>query len=180
MIVTLHTLVASTSLLATPAAAADDVSVTRHGFCIRRDEMRCEEVALPGTMVAFDRLTKLEDGTRVAWFFTDQELPSKAVLVHVLEAEDSDTVVAIKSNDAKAKDAKKIEGQLKKLGAKIAGQGSVQLTPIRASSDKSFRIFTPIVVEGPGIFTGKITDLDGNIVPMTEKTSFSVFRRPSQ
>lgn len=173
-------LIGPLALFGLAAQAADDSTVTRHGFCIRRDEMRCEEVALPGTMVAFDRLSKLDDGSRVAWFYTDQEISGKAVLVHVLEAEDSETALEIKPSASVAKDAKKLSSALKKLGDKVAGQGTVILTPFRGESEKSFRIFTPLKIDGPGIYTGKIVDLDGKIVPTSDKTSFSVFRRPSQ
>ena len=169
------------SLMGLSAGVADDATtVSRHGFCIRLDEMRCGEVALPGTMVAFDRLSTLEDGSRVVWYFTDQEISGKAVLVHVLEAEDSETALEIKPSASVAKDAKKLSSALKKLGEKVAGQGSVVATPFRGESGESFRVFTPLKIDGPGIYTGKVVDLDGKIVPTSEKTSFSVFRRPSQ
>ncbi len=169
------------SLFGVSAGVADDAAtVSRHGFCIRRDEMRCGEVALPGTMVAFDRLSTLDDGSRVAWFYTDQEISGKAVLVHVLEAEDSETALEINPSESVAKDAKKLSPALKKLSGKVAGQGTVILTPFRGESGKSFRIFTPLKIDGPGIYTGMIVDLDGRIVQTSDKTSFSVFRRPSQ
>ncbi|MBM3515643.1 MAG: hypothetical protein FJX59_18295 [Alphaproteobacteria bacterium] len=160
------------------AAAEDAASVTRHGFCIRRDEMRCEEVALPGTMVAFDRLMKDEQGNRVVWYFTDQEVSDNSVLVHVLEAEDSDTDMVIKPDPSVAKDAKKLDSQLKKIGKKFAGLGALQVAPFRGEKSESYRIFTTLKVEGPGNFSGRVVDMSGNNVPISDKTTFSVFRRP--
>lgn len=166
-------------LLSAGAAAAEDVaSVTRHGFCIRRDEMRCEEVALPGTMVAFDRLSKDEQGNRVVWYITDQEVTDNSVLVHVLESEDSDTDLVIAPHESVAKDAKKMQSQLKKIGQKYAGLGTLQVTAFRGKKNESYRMFTPLKVEGPGNFSGRIVDIKGETVPTSDKTTFSVFRRP--
>lgn len=174
-----RTSIAATIIMGAATAAAEDAaSVTRHGFCIRRDEMRCEEVALPGTMVAFDRLSKDDQGNRVVWYYTDQEVTDNSALVHVLEAEDSETAMVIVPDTSVAKDASKMQAQLKKIGEKYAGLGTVQVTAFRGKKNESFRVFTPLKVEGPGNYSGRIVDLKGETVPMSDKTTFSVFRRP--
>jgi hypothetical protein len=170
--------IAAALMAANGVAAADEIAVTRFGFCIRRDEMRCEEVALPGTMVAFDRISKLDDGSRAVWFFTDQEIDAKTVLVHVLEAEDSETSTTLAPSDSVGRDAKKLEPSLKKIADTYAGLGAMQLTAFKGQGGKSFRMFTPLKIDGPGNYKGRVTDIDGKILANSDTIWFSVFRRP--
>ena len=167
--------------LAGLAASADaQTSVTSQGFCLRRDEMLCEEVALPGTMVAIDRLTQLADGTRVVYFYSDHEVESDPILVQVLESEDLEEGLQIVPDESVKAQAAKLEPGLKKLAEKISGSGMVQITPYRPgkSKSKTHRTFTMLRVTGPGYFSGRVVDLEGKPVPISERTSFSVIRRP--
>ena len=168
------------ALVAGSAVADGPVTVVHQGFCINREEMRCNEVALPGTMVAFDRLMKLGDGTRAVYFFSDLDVDSEATLVHVLESEDLDGGLEIVPADSVKKDAKKLEGPMKKLAAKFQSMGGLRLTAFKAvkTSRKPNRVFTELKVTGPGFFAGRVVDLDGNKVPTSDRTTFSVIRRP--
>jgi len=167
------------AVVAAGAAAEASVTITHQGFCINRDEMRCNEVALPGTMVAYDRLQQGGD-KRVVNYFADMEVESEQTLVVVLESEDLDGGLEIVIDDSAKKDAKKIEPQLKKLSEKFSTMGGLTLIAFKASksSRKPNRTFLPLKVVGPGYFAGRVVDLDGNPIPRSDRTTFSVIRRP--
>jgi hypothetical protein len=186
MTATIHNILGAALInvaIAGSALAADDrVSVTYQGFCLRLDEMRCEEVALPGTMVAFDRLTKREDGSRIIYFFSDHEVEGDPVLVHVLESEDLDEGLQIVPDETTKSQAAKLNPAMKKIAEKVHGSGMVQISPYRPakSKAKNHRAFTTLKIVGPGYFSGRVVDLDGKLVSISERTSFSVIRRPQQ
>jgi hypothetical protein len=157
-------------------AADSAVNLTGQGFCLRREEAKCEEVAMAGMLVTIERLPKDEDGKRVIYFYSDQDLKAKGAFVHVLESEDSDPEVIFRApggGKAAAPNA-----SLKAMVDKLKPAGTTVITPFQMDKTDKVRVFSAIHVDGPGVFSGRVVDMDGHMLGTGERVSFTVIRDP--
>lgn len=180
-------LAAAALLAAQPASADDAPVVSRYGFCITESEGRCLEVAVPGTVVDYERLPEDESGGRYIAFYSRQQARPGLVLVHILYGEDQDSAVSYVLPDAPRADLAALRGQLERVVAANPGTGSIVATALvaappgaapRGADPESF-VFSRIAVPSPGEYSGKVVGLDGKPAPGTDTVSFSVIRRPS-
>jgi hypothetical protein len=164
-----------------PAVLAGDAAVTVQGFCIAKTGTRCEEVALPGSTVAYDRLPKRADGARVVYFYSDQRAESKTILLHALEAEDMDAGVRLAVPKALASQATALGPALEAAARTFGKGGLVEVTPFETvAGGAPSRAFSVIAVEGPGVFSGQVLDRTGAPVAGSARVSFTVTRRPAE
>jgi hypothetical protein len=172
--------VAAPAVAPTTSGPASSVELLKEGFCLRRIEQRCLEVALPASApIEFARLPVLPDGRHCIYFYSDQVAGSKAVFVHVLESLDEDAGVSVEGSDSAAVDRPPLAARLKNLGhtltASGAASGSVLLTAFRGSGGTDAdRVFSVIPIEGPGEFAGRVVDLNGGLVPGSQRLTISV------
>lgn len=163
-----------------PSGPATAIELRKEGFCLRRIEQRCLEVALPASApIEFARLPLLPDGRHGIWFYSDQVAGSKAVFVHVLESLDEDAGVRVEGSDSAPADRPPLAARLKSLGQTLTTSGgaggSVLLTAFRGSGGtEADRVFSAIPIEGPGEFAGRVVDLNGALVPGSQRVSISV------
>ncbi|MDX2222101.1 MAG: hypothetical protein SFV21_05085 [Rhodospirillaceae bacterium] len=163
---------------AAPAGAADPL-VLQQGFCINRDEQRCVEVALPGTTVDFSRLPRLPDGTRYIHFYSDQQADAGTLFVHVLDAEDEDPAVDVIFPEKFSDKGDKVRSSMAGLAEKVGATGGALVAPFEATgpAETRERFFTVLQVGGPGYFSGQVVDRNGELIPNSQRITFSVLRR---
>ena len=163
-----------------PAAQAQDAMVTTQGFCVVKDQMKCEEVALPGATVPYNVLPKTADGKRLIYFYSDQRSGGNTLLMHVLEAEDFEAVTKFDVPKALASQANTLKPAMEAVAQKVGKGGLVSVTPFEATvGAKLTRTFSSIVVDGPGTFSGQVVDRNGAPVPGSERVLFTVTRGPA-
>ena len=178
---TLRCLLASAAVLAfAPLAQAQNAMVTSQGFCVVKTQMKCEEVALPGSTVPYNVLPKTADGKRVVYFYSDVRGGATGVLMHVLEAEDFDAGTKFDVPKDLASKAAGLKPAMEAVAHKLGKGGLVAVTPFEAAAgEKPTRIFSQLVVDGPGAFSGQVVDQNGALVPGSERVSFIVTRGPA-
>ncbi len=179
---TLQSLLASAAVFAfAPLAQAQDAMVTTQGFCVVKTQMKCEEVALPGSTVAYNVLPKSADGKkRVIYFYSDVRGAASGVLMHVLEAEDFDAGTKFDVPKTLAAKADSLKPAMEAAAQKLGKGGLVAVTPFEATAgDKPTRIFSQIEVDGPGAFSGQVVDQNGALVRGSERVQFIVTRGPA-
>ena len=175
------------SLIATVAACvvasvaqAQDLRVTTQGFCVVKTQMKCEEVALPGATVPYEVLPKSPDGKRMIYFYSDVRGGANTVLMHVLAAEDFDAGTKFDVPKTLAAKAASLKPAMEAAAQKLGKGGFVAVTPFEAApGDKPTRVFSSIVVDGPGAFSGQVVDQGGTLVPGSDSVSFTVTRGPT-
>ena len=171
--------IAVVATLSEPALGNDlDILIVGQGFCIKKTEMKCEEVALPDATVQFERLPKGADGTRIIYFFSDQKVGTDGLFAHALEAEDLDQAADYIAPRAPTRGTGDLAAQLKALAEKVGHGGAVLVTAfqIGRSSGKVVRVFSSLPVRGPGVIAGQVVDLDGMPVSVSKRLTFSVSR----
>ena len=162
-----------------PVAQAQDTRVTIQGFCVVKTQMKCEEVALPGSTISYSVLPKLPDGKRVIYFYSDQRSDANTVLMHVLEAEDFDEGTQLDVPKALERQSATLKPAMEAVAKKLGKGGLVAVAPFEATAGaKPMRSFSSIVVEGPGAFSGQVVDQNGTPVPGSDRVSFLVTRGP--
>ena len=166
----------STGLAATASYAAEStVNLSDQGFCLRKSENKCEEVAMNGTLVTIERLSKGPDGKRIVYFYSDQNATGKGAFVHVVESEDSDPDVTFKdSSGAKATPS----SALKAIVEKLKPAGAAVITAFQLDKSDKVRVFSAIQVDGPGVLSGRVLDISGQALGGGERASFTVIRDP--
>jgi hypothetical protein len=178
-IATLGPVSAAIVCLAAAAATAAEPAVLQQGFCINRDEQRCVEVALPGTTVDLSRLARLEDGTRVVYFYSDHQADAGTVFIHVVELEDEDENVDVIFPDKFSDKSESARESLAGLAAKLGTTGTALIAPFEATGPAATkeRIFTQVRVAGPGYFSGRVVDRSGRLIDNSQRITFGVLRR---
>ncbi len=162
------------------AAQAQQAKVTVQGFCVVKTQMKCEEVALPGSTVSYNSLPKGPDGKRMIYFYSDVRDGANAVMMHVLEAEDFDAGTKYDVPKSLAAKTATLKPAMEAVAQKLSKGGLVTVAPFEAApGDKPMRVFSSIVVDGPGAFSGQVVDQNGALVPGSERVSFIVTRGPT-
>jgi hypothetical protein len=161
------------------AADAAPVTVERQGFCVTKSATSCSEVALSNTNVDLNRLPKLDNGTRVIYFFSVQKADINSTFVHVLESEDTDSHVDYNISSAAGDHSSKLMPALKAVAKKLITDGGGVVTAFHvARAGEPAMVFSSIPVTGPGVFHGSVVDLKGNLIPSSERISISAVQKP--
>jgi hypothetical protein len=170
------------AVLAAASPAAAQVSFERYGFCATEADLRCIEVVLPNTTIEIRRLSKDAEGSRVLPFYAVPRDRIEGVLVHVLEAEDAEPAVEIAPLPAACAKVKNLKSKLEALSKKVAGEGEVRVIPFcgGGKGTETPQLFSFVPVRGPGNFHGRVVDVEGALVPGTQRISVGVIRSPGQ
>ena len=171
-------LMAALVVLGEAHQAGAATTVMRQGFCLARSESGCAEVVLPGTSVDYRRLPKDQTGAPVILYFSAQQAKAGSVFAHVLEAEDADPAVELGVIEGGG--TLNIGRALEKLSAKMRGVGHVVITMFRADSPRadSQIVYSFLRVTGPGVFHGRVVDVDGVPARGSDLITFNIVRQP--